>query len=200
MNKNNIDTFEEDFIDDNKDIEQILKPQCEFKASESLKEEVLRKAENEITPRRSIKLWPWIAAACVAGVLILFLMPPKIKDNVVDPETVTAKIDEPPIIETPQVVETSKPEKAIENIEPQKNPKEFDQVNANTTQQVSNTQQVIEDVSVEEQVQMSEETKIELLLAYLTNTEPEQRDINPEEEIQQMRIRGNRMICQMKIE
>ena len=59
------------------DIEQLLKPQCEFKASETLKQEVMEKAHEEIRPRRTIKLWPWLAAACVIGFIVMYLMPPK---------------------------------------------------------------------------------------------------------------------------
>ena len=60
------------------DIEQLLKPQCEFKASETLKQEVIEKARQEIKPRRIIKmLWPWLAAACVAGFMLLLFAPPE---------------------------------------------------------------------------------------------------------------------------
>ena len=59
------------------DIEQMLKPQCEFKASETLKEEVMTQAREEVKPHRPLRLWPWLAAACVAGVAMLLLTPPK---------------------------------------------------------------------------------------------------------------------------
>lgn len=58
------------------DIELLLKPQCEFHASDTLKEEVVAKAGAEARPRR-VRMLPWIAAACVAGVVVLFLMPPR---------------------------------------------------------------------------------------------------------------------------
>ena len=59
------------------DIEQLLKPQCEFKASETLKQEVIEKARQEIKPRRIIKMWPWLAAACVAGFMWILFAPPE---------------------------------------------------------------------------------------------------------------------------
>ena len=59
------------------DIEQMLKPQCEFNASESLKQNVMAKARQEVCPHRTIRLWPWVAAACVAGFLMLYFMPPE---------------------------------------------------------------------------------------------------------------------------
>lgn len=63
------------------DIEQMLKPQCEFKVSDTLKEEVLEKAREEVAPHRSVKIWHWVAAACVLGFVFLHLMPPKEEEN-----------------------------------------------------------------------------------------------------------------------
>ena len=59
------------------DIEQLLKPQCEFKASDALKQEVMEKARQEVKPRRIVKIWPWLAAACVAGFMWLLFTPPE---------------------------------------------------------------------------------------------------------------------------
>lgn len=72
-NYNENDNLNEGF----EDIEQMLKPQCEFKASNTLKEEVLEKARGEVAPHRSVKMWHWVAAACVLGFVCLHLMPPK---------------------------------------------------------------------------------------------------------------------------
>ena len=47
-----------DYFDD---IEQMLKPQCEFKASESLKQNVMAKVRQEVCPHRTIRLWPWVS-------------------------------------------------------------------------------------------------------------------------------------------
>ena len=63
------------------DIEQLLKPQCEFKASDTLKQEVMEKARQEAKPRRIIKMWPWLAAACVAGFMLLLFVPPKAQND-----------------------------------------------------------------------------------------------------------------------
>lgn len=59
------------------DIEQLLKPQCEFKASDALKQEVMEKARQEVKPRRIVKIWPWLAAASVAGFMWLLFTPPE---------------------------------------------------------------------------------------------------------------------------
>ena len=34
-----------------------------------------------VKPARTVRMWPWAAAACAAGVLIMFLMPPRIEDS-----------------------------------------------------------------------------------------------------------------------
>ena len=82
------------------DIEQLLKPQCEFKASETLKQEVMQKAREGIHPRRIVKLWPWLAAACVVGFMFLLLMPPK---SATDGEQPVAKVETPKPAEKPGV-------------------------------------------------------------------------------------------------
>ncbi len=63
-------------FNDMEDLEQLLKPQCEFHASDKLKDEVIAKAKAEARPRK-VRLLPWLAAACVAGIIGLFLMPPE---------------------------------------------------------------------------------------------------------------------------
>lgn len=52
------------------DIEQMLSPRCEFHASERLKPSVMDRAK---ALSRHRKLWfiPWLAAACVGGILIM---------------------------------------------------------------------------------------------------------------------------------
>ena len=64
-------------MNDFEDIEQLLKPQCEFKASDTLKQKVMEMASQEIKPRRIVKMWPWLAAACVAGFMWILFAPPE---------------------------------------------------------------------------------------------------------------------------
>ncbi len=59
MNNENINIPEEDFNEGLEDIEQMLKLQCEFKASDTLKEEALAQAREEVKPQRKVNLWPW---------------------------------------------------------------------------------------------------------------------------------------------
>ena len=77
-------------FNDIEDLEQLLKPQCEFHASDKLKDEVIAKAKTEIRPRK-VRLLPWLAAACVAGIMGLFLMPP---EQSVSETPVMAKVEE----------------------------------------------------------------------------------------------------------
>ncbi|HBV85072.1 MAG TPA: hypothetical protein DEB74_20205 [Lachnospiraceae bacterium] len=65
---------------DFKDVEQLLGPRCDFHASEDLKEKITDRARRMAKPRRA-HLMPWIAAACAAGILVIFLTPPKNGDT-----------------------------------------------------------------------------------------------------------------------
>ena len=160
------------------DIEQLLKPQCEFKASDTLKQEVMEKARQEVMPRHAIKLWPWLAAACVIGFIIIVLMPPK---QVIEQSTgdnpIVAKV-EPIAVEEQQ--EEDIPEPIIAKTETPKLRK------SKKTQPAAK----------EEIVQMSEETRMELLLAMSSqnNEMPRMEEIDIDEEIRQMRQRGEQMI------
>ena len=49
-------------------------------------------------PRR-IALWPWVAAACMAGIMVVFLTPPKTEENQVLAEQPTAPVEQPSVVE-----------------------------------------------------------------------------------------------------
>lgn len=161
------------------DIEQLLKPQCEFKASDTLKQKVIEKARQEVSPRRIARMWPWLAAACVVGFVVMYLMPPKTTTEEIP--LVAAKVETSKPAEEPQKV-VSTPEPVIVKVETPKRRK--------ITQR--NRPRCVK--PKEEAVEMSEETRMELLLASLNADEPQMEDINTEEEIRQIRIRGERMI------
>lgn len=67
--------MDNDFLN-TEELERMLSPQCEFHASEELKDKVMNEARAVSRPRR-LRLIPWLAAACVAGILVIFLTPPK---------------------------------------------------------------------------------------------------------------------------
>lgn len=177
-------------MNDFEDIEQLLKPQCDFKASDTLKQEVMEKAREEVRPHRIVKMWPWLAAACVAGFIIMLLMPPRpTTENPAEGQQLVAeKVETPKVAKDLQAEPTPKPENiSIETSVPSKA--------ASTPQR---PRRVVKKEPVEEPqeepVQMSEETRMELLLASLNKDVPQMEDINIEEEIRQMRMRGERLI------
>ena len=163
------------------DIEQLLKPQCGFKASETLKQQVMQKAREEIHPRRIVKMWPWLAAACVVGFMFLLLMPPK---SATDGEQPVAKVETTKPAETKQAEPA--PEPATVKVETPQQPKA-----QKPRRKVSRAKQP---EPQEEPVEMSEETRLQLLLASLNKDEPQMEDIDTEEEIRQIRMRGERLI------
>jgi len=176
-------------MNDFEDIEQLLKPQCDFKASDTLKQEVLEKAREEIHPCRIFKMWPWLAAACVAGFIIMLLMPPRpTTENPAEGQQLVAeKVKTQKVAEGQQVEPMPEPENiSIETPVPSKA--------ASTPQR---PRRVVKEKPVEEPqeepVQMSEETRMELLMASLNKDVPQMEDINIEEEIRQMRMRGERL-------
>lgn len=59
---------------ENMDIEEMLKPQCDFHASEKVMKEVIEEAKRMRKPS-TVRLWPWVAAASVACLLIMHLVP-----------------------------------------------------------------------------------------------------------------------------
>ena len=163
------------------DIEQLLKPQCEFKASDTLKQKVTRKARQEASSRHIVRMWPWLAAACVAGFIIMFLMPPKkVLEKPVDDPLLAAKAETPLVADEQQAEETAKQENV--RIVIPKRPK------------AKRPPKVVQEEPTHESVEMSEETRMELLLANLNKDVPQMEDIDTEEEIRQIRMRGERLL------
>ena len=92
-------------------LDEAERPQMPADLNERLMQRVAAQAEKK--PRRIV--WPWIAAACVAGVLMIWLTPPKDEPTVVVAENKPVveqpvKVDEPKTVEVkpeaPQPVET----------------------------------------------------------------------------------------------
>lgn len=75
------------------DIEQLLQPACEFHASEQVKEQVLERVQKSVSHSRNRRIFTWIAAACVAGIIFIHLMPPKTTSPSVSPTQSVAKND-----------------------------------------------------------------------------------------------------------
>lgn len=92
------------------EMDEAERPQMPADLNERLMQ---RMAKEDKQPRRIV--WPWIAAACVAGIMVIWLMPPK--------ETITDVVAENTVIEQPinsnKVEETSveKVETSVEKVE-----------------------------------------------------------------------------------
>ena len=56
---------------------------------------VMQKVEQKSHATRTRKLWPWIAAACAAGVIAIFLAPPKDTTEVSKGTTVAVNVEQP---------------------------------------------------------------------------------------------------------
>ena len=190
-------------MNDFEDIELLLKPQCEFKASDTLKQKVMEEARQEVKPRRIVRMWSWLAAACVVGFMVIFLTPPKTTTEKIP--LVAAKVETTnereqsgtcssyaerggvgqwqtakPVEKPKQVVST--PEPVSVKVETPKR------------QKVKRYRREVKDEPKEEPVEMSEETRKALLLARLETDMPQMETIDPEEEIRQIRMRGERLI------
>ena len=101
------------------EMDEAERPQMPADLNERLMQ---RMAKEDKQPRRIV--WPWIAAACVAGIMVIWLMPPKetttdvVAENVTDcrfknnevEEIVAAKVETetPAPIPTPVKVQKSK--------------------------------------------------------------------------------------------
>ena len=93
-------------------MDEAERPQMPADLNERLMQ---RMAVSEKTMKRRI-VWPWIAAACVAGVMIVWLMPPKdtpkdvVAENKPEVETpiINNTVDTPKVEETPIAVPTIK--------------------------------------------------------------------------------------------
>ena len=56
---------------------------------------VMQMVEQKSHATRTRKLWPWIAAACAAGVIAIFLTPPKATPEVNKETTVAVNVEQP---------------------------------------------------------------------------------------------------------
>ena len=145
--------------------DETERPQMPADLNERLMQRVA--AQKEKKPRRII--WPWIAAACVAGVLMIWLTPPKEA-----PTDVVAKqkpkVEQPVKVETPQIAE-AKPE-APQVVE---TPQRVEVVQQKTTAPKHETHLLAQETPKVETpaTPTAEEARIDLALAETAKPEPE---------------------------
>lgn len=125
---------------------------------------LMQRVEKEVNGKPIVShrrtFWPWIAAACVAGVVMMFLMPPK--QDIIDIEEVeTAQVDMPNEPMLPEHVEEAKPQQITANIEPEikAKPKVHTTKAVTIDEQLAKVEVLQENVDVAEQeVAVNEET------------------------------------------
>ena len=136
-------------------------------------------------PAKKRIIWPWIAAACAIGALIMFVTPPKPAEEPTDHAlasaviTKTPKAEEEPV-KTPPVQETVVTERQ--------------KPNRISSQPQKPQQEIVEEEAEEEPVRMSEETRMEIILASLEEKVPISEEFDFEEDIRQLRQRGQQMM------
>jgi hypothetical protein len=92
-----------------------------------LNERLMQRVAKEQKKSRRIVVWPWIAAACVAGIMMIWLTPPKtaettadatVAENKTEVETpVVNKVEEPKADRTPEEVKEIKSVKKVRKAE-----------------------------------------------------------------------------------
>lgn len=125
---------------------------------------LMQRVEKEVNGKPIVShrrtFWPWIAAACVAGVVMMFLMPPK--QDIIDIEEVKiAKVDVPTEPQQVEPVEDVKPQQITANIEPEikAKPKVHTTKVVTIDEQLAKVEVLQENVDVAEQeVAVNEET------------------------------------------
>lgn len=117
---------------------------------------------------------------------MMLLMPPKTTSE--EKPLIAAKAEPAPATEVKQAESKPEAEPVIASVEAPKPRKAV-------------SRQVVKEEPVEESVQMSEETRLALMMASLNEDAPQPEEINTEEEIRQLRKRGERLIsvCEMII-
>jgi hypothetical protein len=136
-------------------------------------------------PAKKRTIWPWIAAACAIGALIMFVTPPKSTEEPTEHALASAVVTKTPkaeeeSVKTPPVQETAMSEK--------KRTKRI------SSQPKRSQQEIVEEEAEEEPVRMSEETRMEIILASLEEKVPISEEFDFEEDIRQLRQRGQQMM------
>ena len=80
---------------------------------------LMQRVEKEVNSKAERKrariVWPWIAAACVAGVIMMFLMPPKV-DSTVSDETSIAKAEKDSVKQQIEILQDKEPQTLMANV------------------------------------------------------------------------------------
>lgn len=148
---------------------------------------LMQRVEKEVNrkPKRSVVVWPWIAAACVIGVLMMVFTPPRSAD---DDALVAENKSEVKVPATTEVTAVKAIEPKVETVEKPK---------AEVRQEPS-SRKVMTDKPVEtaeeEPVRMSEATRLEIMLASYEEEVPLMNDEEFKEDIIALQKMGQNII------
>lgn len=134
---------------------------------------------------RIIKMWPWAAAACIIGILIMVFIPPRSADKT--PLVAESK----PAVEVPTTVEKLEVKAAEPKVETIEKPKAV-------TRHKPAPKKVVTDkpaeTAEEEPVRMSEATRLEIMLASTKSPRRRMSDEEFQNDINEFRKMGERIL------
>jgi len=144
-------------------------------------------------PKSQRQIWAWLAAACVIGIVALYLTPPKsTEDGVSDSQSLVARTEQTSQSKTDITLSTQG--QNTKRAETKASVQVEAPIRQRTVQPKATDDTYTPAVEEEDSVQMSEDTKIELLMASLTEDIPTIEEIDIEDEIRLLRQRGERLM------
>ena len=145
--------------------DETERPQMPADLNERLMQRVA--AQKEKKPRRII--WPWVAAACVAGVLMIWLTPPKEAPTDVVAEN-KSKVEQPVKVDEPKAKEAEQ-----EAPQPEETPIQVEKVKMPTSVPKHETKLLAQETPKVEfpETPTAEEVHTDLAVAETTKSQPE---------------------------
>lgn len=134
---------------------------------------------------RIIKMWPWAVAACIIGILIMVFTPPRSADKT--PLVAESK----PAVEVPTTVEKLEVKAAEPKVETIEKPKVVARHKPASKKVVTDKPA---ETAEEEPVRMSEDTRLEIMLASTKSPRRRMSDEDFQNDINEFRKMGERIL------
>ena len=134
---------------------------------------------------RIFKMWPWAAAACIIGILIMVFTPPRSADKT--PLVAESK----PAVEVPKTVEKLEVKAAEPKVETIEKPKAVARHKPAPKKVVTDKPA---ETAEEEPVRMSEDTRLEIMLASTKSPRRRMSDEDFQNDINEFRKMGERIL------
>ena len=154
---------------------------------------LMQRVAQEKKQKRTRMVWPWIAAACVAGIMVVFLTPPKQK---IEEKEIVAKVEkkvekkqeskpEAPLKVEPKVTPAApakRPQQQRKPVAPTTAPKQLIAQEAAPVEPVDNKQVTVSDEPTAKSHELTASTKMQTLTERdIPITRPENYKYTPEE-------------------